>query len=40
MDFHEAGDCAREYVFSLAAATVGAVVLVAIAHLFFGGKER
>lgn len=28
------------FLFSLAAATVGAVVLVAIAHLFFGGKER
>ena len=27
------------FLFSLAAATVGAVVLVAIAHLFFGGKE-
>jgi uncharacterized membrane protein YeaQ/YmgE (transglycosylase-associated protein family) len=25
---------------SLAAATVGAVVLVAIAHLFFGGKQN
>lgn len=28
------------FLLSLAAATVGAVVLVAIAHLFFGGKER
>jgi uncharacterized membrane protein YeaQ/YmgE (transglycosylase-associated protein family) len=28
------------FLFSLAAATVGAVVLVAIAHLFFGGKEN
>ncbi len=28
------------FLFSLAAATVGAVVLVAIGHLFFGGKER
>jgi|SRR5271157_158107 len=31
---------ANTFLFSLAAATVGAVVLVAIAHLFFGGKER
>jgi len=28
------------FLLSLAAATVGAVVLVAVAHLFFGGKER
>jgi uncharacterized membrane protein YeaQ/YmgE (transglycosylase-associated protein family) len=28
------------FLFSLAAATVGAVVLVAIGHLFFGGKAR
>ena len=28
------------FLLSLAAATVGAVVLVAIAHLFFGGRER
>ncbi len=28
------------FLFSLAAATVGAVVLVSIGHLFFGGKER
>jgi uncharacterized membrane protein YeaQ/YmgE (transglycosylase-associated protein family) len=28
------------FLFSLAAATVGAVMLVAIAHLFFGGKEN
>lgn len=28
------------FLFSLAAATVGAVVLVAVGHLFFGGKER
>jgi len=28
------------FLYSLAAATVGAVALVAIAHLFFGGKER
>jgi len=27
------------FLFSLAAATVGAVVLVSIAHLFFGGKH-
>ena len=27
------------FLFSLAAATVGAVVLVAIAHLFFGGNN-
>ena len=27
------------FLLSLAAATVGAVVLVAIAHLFFGGKH-
>jgi uncharacterized membrane protein YeaQ/YmgE (transglycosylase-associated protein family) len=31
---------ANTFLFSLAAATVGAVVLVAIGHLFFGGKER
>ncbi len=31
---------ANTFLFSLAAATVGAVVLVSIAHLFFGGKER
>lgn len=28
------------FLFSLAAATVGAVILVSIAHLFFGGKEN
>ncbi|HKM84315.1 MAG TPA: GlsB/YeaQ/YmgE family stress response membrane protein [Candidatus Acidoferrum sp.] len=28
------------FLLSLAAATVGAVVLVAIGHLFFGGRER
>ena len=28
------------FLLSLAAATAGAVVLVAIAHLFFGGRER
>jgi uncharacterized membrane protein YeaQ/YmgE (transglycosylase-associated protein family) len=27
------------FLFSLAAATLGAVVLVSIAHLFFGGKQ-
>jgi uncharacterized membrane protein YeaQ/YmgE (transglycosylase-associated protein family) len=27
------------FLFSLAAATVGAVILVAIAHLFFGGDK-
>ena len=27
------------FLFSLAAATVGAVILVSIAHLFFGGKS-
>jgi uncharacterized membrane protein YeaQ/YmgE (transglycosylase-associated protein family) len=27
------------FLFSLAAATVGAVVLVSIAHLFFGGRQ-
>lgn len=31
---------ANTFLWSLAAATVGAVVLVAIGHLFFGGKER
>jgi len=30
---------ANTFLYSLAAATVGAVVLVAIAHLFFGGKK-
>jgi uncharacterized membrane protein YeaQ/YmgE (transglycosylase-associated protein family) len=28
------------FLFSLAAATVGAVILVAIAHLFFGSREN
>jgi uncharacterized membrane protein YeaQ/YmgE (transglycosylase-associated protein family) len=28
------------FLFSLAAATVGAVILVSIAHLFFGGKNE
>jgi uncharacterized membrane protein YeaQ/YmgE (transglycosylase-associated protein family) len=27
------------FLFSLAAATVGAVILVSIAHLFFGGRK-
>lgn len=31
---------ANTFLFSLAAATVGAVVLVSIAHLFFGGPKR
>jgi uncharacterized membrane protein YeaQ/YmgE (transglycosylase-associated protein family) len=31
---------ANTFLFSLAAATVGAVVLVSIAHLFFGGEKR
>jgi len=30
---------ANTFLYSLAAATVGAVVLVSIAHLFFGGKN-
>ena len=29
---------ANTFLFSLAAATVGAVILVSFAHLFFGGK--
>jgi uncharacterized membrane protein YeaQ/YmgE (transglycosylase-associated protein family) len=28
------------FLFSLAAATVGAVILVSIAHLFFGGNNK
>jgi len=28
------------FLFSLAAATVGAVVLVSIVHLFFGGRSQ
>ncbi|HVO58901.1 MAG TPA: GlsB/YeaQ/YmgE family stress response membrane protein [Dongiaceae bacterium] len=28
------------FLFSLAAATLGAVILVSIAHLFFGGKHE
>jgi uncharacterized membrane protein YeaQ/YmgE (transglycosylase-associated protein family) len=31
---------ADTFLFSLAAATVGAVILVSIAHLFFGGKSE
>jgi uncharacterized membrane protein YeaQ/YmgE (transglycosylase-associated protein family) len=31
---------ANTFLFSLAAATVGAVVLVSIAHLFFGGNNE
>ena len=30
---------ANTFLYSLAAATVGAVILVAIAHLFFGGSK-
>jgi uncharacterized membrane protein YeaQ/YmgE (transglycosylase-associated protein family) len=30
---------ANTFLFSLAAATVGAVLLVAIGHLFFGGRK-
>jgi uncharacterized membrane protein YeaQ/YmgE (transglycosylase-associated protein family) len=30
---------ANTFLFSLAAATVGAVILVSIAHLFFGGPK-
>ena len=30
---------ANTFLFSLAAATVGAVILVSIAHLFFGGRN-
>lgn len=30
---------ANTFLYSLAAATVGAVILVSIAHLFFGGKS-
>ena len=32
------GGHANTFLYSLAAATVGAVLLVAVAHLFFGGK--
>jgi uncharacterized membrane protein YeaQ/YmgE (transglycosylase-associated protein family) len=31
---------ANTFLYSLAAATVGAVLLVSIAHLFFGGEKR
>ena len=33
------GGHAHTFMYSLAAATVGAVLLVSIAHLFFGGKS-
>jgi uncharacterized membrane protein YeaQ/YmgE (transglycosylase-associated protein family) len=33
------GGRANTFMYSLAAATVGAVLLVSIAHLFFGGKS-
>jgi len=33
------GGHANTFIYSLAAATVGAVLLVSIAHLFFGGKN-
>jgi uncharacterized membrane protein YeaQ/YmgE (transglycosylase-associated protein family) len=33
------GGHANTFLYSLAAATVGAVLLVSIAHLFFGGKN-
>jgi len=33
------GGHANTFIYSLAAATVGAVLLVSIAHLFFGGKS-
>ena len=32
------GGHANAFLYSLAAATVGAVLLVSVAHLFFGGK--
>lgn len=31
---------ANTFLYSLAAATVGAVVLVSVAHLFFGGRNQ
>ena len=31
---------ANTFLYSLAAATMGAVLLVSIAHLFFGGEKR
>lgn len=31
---------ANTFLFSLAAATLGAVILVSIAHLFFGGRHN
>ena len=33
------GGHANTFIYSLGAATVGAVLLVSIAHLFFGGKN-
>jgi len=33
------GGHANTFMYSLAAATVGAVLLVSIAHIFFGGKS-
>jgi uncharacterized membrane protein YeaQ/YmgE (transglycosylase-associated protein family) len=33
------GGHANTFLYSLAAATVGAVLLVSVAHLFFGGKN-
>jgi uncharacterized membrane protein YeaQ/YmgE (transglycosylase-associated protein family) len=33
------GGHANAFLYSLAAATVGAVLLVSVAHLFFGGKN-
>jgi uncharacterized membrane protein YeaQ/YmgE (transglycosylase-associated protein family) len=30
----------NRFVWSLAAATIGAVLLVSVAHLFFGGSEK
>ena len=33
------GGHANTFLYSLAAATVGAVLLVSVAHLFFGGKS-
>jgi len=33
------GGHANTFLYSLAAATIGAVLLVSVAHLFFGGKS-
>ena len=33
------GGHANTFLYSLAAATIGAVLLVSVAHLFFGGKN-